>query len=224
MITKSNKFIIFIVLSLISANFLFSQDADTKEKKSLDNQIAFLTFRAPSAIDVAFGTAIINGDLPNPKPDIYFKIGYKQHLSNHLSVNLAFNKYNLAFRDLYNEGFLSIDLNFELLFSPHKSFSPYMFAGYGYNASNYFETKSTKAQGGIGLETIVANRVSLRFFGEYNYAFSDELDGLVSGEGDDTFFRIGVGVNFYFGGNKKKARLMKEVKTIFNSNRIIPDS
>ena len=93
-------------------------------------------------------------------------------------------------------------------------------AGYGYNASNYFETTSDKVQAAAGFEFIVVDGVGLKLFGEYNYSFSDELDGIIAGESDDTFFRMGFGINLYFGGNKRKQRLWSKIDTVIKSNLV----
>ena len=138
--------------------------------------MSFFDYRGTNAIDIAIGTSIMNGDLPDPEFESYFKIGYKRHITNYLNINLTYNKYNLAFKDVYNEGFMSFDLNLELLFSPYKAFSPFISAGYGYNAANYFETTSDKVQAAAGFEFIVVDGVGLKLFGEYNYSFSDELE------------------------------------------------
>jgi len=47
---------------------------------------------------------------------------------------------------------------------------------------------------------------------------SDVLDGLKAGASDDTYYRLAIGVNFYFGGAQKKAKIMKERATVIESN------
>ncbi|BAO74598.1 curli production assembly/transport component CsgG [Winogradskyella sp. PG-2] len=180
----------------------------------------FFDYRGTNAIDAALGTAYFDGDLPDPEFEVYFRIGYKRHITNHLGINVIYNKYNIAFKDVYNEGFMSFDANLEFLFSPYTKFSPFIQAGYGYNANNYFEATSTKAQGALGFEYIVMDGVGFRLFGEYNYSFSDELDGLIAGDSDDTFYRIGFGVNLYFGGKKRKQKLLSRIDTVIQSNLV----
>ena len=77
--------------------------------------MAFFDYRGTNAIDVAIGMSIINGDIPNPEFGIYFKIGYKRHLTEHLNLYLTYNKYNVSFKDVSNECFMSFDLNLEYL-------------------------------------------------------------------------------------------------------------
>jgi len=161
------------------------------------------------------------GDYKDPEFESYFRAGLKIHITSHLNINITYNKYNIAFDELYNEGFMSFDLNWELLLSPYKRLSPYLYAGGGYNASNYFENTTNKIQGGLGIEFIVTERLGLKLFGEYNYAFSSESDGLIIAETDESFIRMGIGMNIYFGGVKKREALRQKLKTIINSNPII---
>jgi hypothetical protein len=220
MITKSKHLIIGVLLVVFSLNFICAQETNSEDNKKRFNRLTFFDYRGTNAIDVAIGASITNGDISDPEFAIYFKIGYKRHLTDHLYLNLTYNKYNVAYKDVSNEGFMSFDLNLEYLFSPYRKFSPFIQAGCGYNASNYFETTSPKAQGGLGFEYIIANGLGLRLFGEYNYMFSDELDGLIAGETDDAFFRLGFGVNLYFGGKKKKQRRLSKIDTVIQSNLV----
>ena len=52
--------------------------------------------------------------------------------------------------------------------------------------------------------------------------FTDELDGRIEGETDDVLIRAGLGLNIYFGGKKKKEAYRRKLKTVINSNLIIP--
>ncbi len=51
---------------------------------------------------------------------------------------------------------------------------------------------------------------------------TDEIDGRIEDEDDDILLRAGLGLNIYFGGNKKKEALRRKMKTVINSNLIIP--
>ncbi len=220
MITISKHLLIGALLTAFSVNFLCAQEETTLSSKAAYKKLAFFDYRGTNALDVAIGTAVINGDLPDSEFDAYFKIGYKRFITEHINVNITFNKYNVSFKDLYNEGFMSFDLNIEYLFRPYLEFSPFIQAGYGYNASNNFETTAAKAQGAIGVEYIVTEGLGLKLFAEYNYTFTDELDGLIAGESDDTFLRIGLGINLYFGGKKKKQNLLRLIETVIRSNLV----
>jgi len=222
MIPKFNTILLRIVITLFCFNSAFSQDSDEKSEKAINRRYAFFDYRGPHVVDLAAGSTIVEGDYPKSEFDLYFRIGYKHHITSHLNINATFNKYNVVIKDIYNEGFMSFDLNLELLFSPYTKFSPFLFAGGGYNASNYFESTATKAQGGFGFEFIVTEGVGLKLFGEYNHILTDDIDGLIEGETDDVLLRMGLGLNIYFGGNKKKEAIRRKMKTVINSNLIIP--
>ncbi|WP_458629063.1 Curli production assembly/transport component CsgG [Winogradskyella sp. PC D3.3] len=222
--SKSNSVLLSIVISVLFFNTLFSQEeTDNKKDKSIANRFSFFEKRGSHAIDIAAGSAIINGDYPDSEFELYFRVGYRHHITSHLNVNFSYNKYNLAVKNVYNEGFMSFDFNVEYVLSPFTNVTPFLYAGGGYNASNYFVTTATKAQGGFGIEFLLAEGLGFKVFGEYNYMFTDDhLDGFMDGESNDTFVRVGLGLNMYFGGNKKKEMLRKKMKTVINSNLIIP--
>lgn len=214
MIAKYYKNVLFFFLGMIQ----FGMTAQTVSDSLKFKKSAFYELRGNNVIDVGAGTSVINGDLEDPKFEGYFHIGYKRYIIPQLNVNLSYNKFNLAYVDVYNEGFMSFDLNFEWTVFPDTRFTPFVFAGGGYNASNYFEETALKFQGGGGVEYIVSNGFGLKLYADYNQVMSDELDGLIAGASDDTYFRIGVGVNYYFGG-KKKAKV-EDDSSIINSNQI----
>ena len=225
MITKSKYLLLAVVLAVFSASVIHSQNSDDKKvNEKLFKKLRFFDLRGTNAVDLGIGSSIANGDLPDPEFEIYFKIGYKHHITSHLNFNVSYNKYSLAFREVYNEGFMSFDFNLEYLPSPYRRFTPFLFAGGGYNAANYFESTSNKAQGGLGFECIAIEGLGIRLFGEYNYFFSDELDGLIIGNSDDAVWRFGLGVNFYFGGKKRKEKLLSRINTVINSNPIVPNN
>ncbi|WP_339755219.1 Curli production assembly/transport component CsgG [uncultured Winogradskyella sp.] len=218
--TKYKYLVIGVLLVVFSINWLHAQEKKSEDNKKLYSKLAFFDYRGTNAIDVAIGTSIISGDIPEPKFEIYFKIGYKRHVTDNLNINFTYNKYSLAFKDISSEGFMSFDLNIEYLFSPYKVLSPFVQIGYGYNAADDFKNKAAKAQGALGIEYIVMDGLGLKFFGEYNYVFSDELNGLIVGESNDTFLRMGLGINLYFGGNMQKQKLLSYLDTVIKSNLV----
>ena len=138
-----------------------------------------------------------------------------------MALNFGYHKFNLAFEDVFNEGFMSFDLNLEWYLMPYQTFTPFVFGGAGYHAANYFETTETKIQGGIGFEYLVAERVGIKLFGDYNYLFSDEIDGLIFGETNDAYWRVAFGLNIYFGQFLKKNKIKDKIPTIIKSNPVV---
>ncbi len=218
--TKFKHLMIGAFLVVFCVNSIYAQDQSFEDNKKLYSKLVFFDYRGTNAIDVAVGSSVINGDFQDPLFEIYFKIGYKRFLTEHINIGFAYNKYNIAYKDVYNEGFMSFDVNVEYIFLPYERFTPFIYAGAGYNSANYFENTSTKIQGALGIEYIVSEKVGLRLFGEYNHNMGDELDGLIAGQSDDVLYRMGIGVNFYFGGNKRKQKMLSDINTVIQSNLV----
>ncbi|APY09689.1 Curli production assembly/transport component CsgG [Winogradskyella sp. J14-2] len=197
------------------------QNNTTKQNnKNLYKELDFLQLRGTHAADAGIGTSMILGDYPDSELDIFFRIGYKYHILSNLNVNLSFNKYNIALSDTMNEGFMSFDLNLEYLLSPCSEVSPFIFGGYGYNASNSFEETHTKVQVGLGIEYMIIDGLGIKLFGDFNYVLSNEMEGLIQPDNDESIVRVGLGLNFYFGGNKRKKQILENIDTVINSNLI----
>ncbi len=216
MIATYYKNLMFIFIGMVQLSLTAQIVSDSSETK----KIQFYELRGANAIDIGAGTSVINGDFGDPKFEIYFHIGYKRYIFPHLNINVSYNKFNLAYIDVYNEGFMSFDMNLESTLLPHNKLSPFIFAGGGYNASNDFNHTAIKLQGGGGVEYIIIEGLGLKLFADYNFVMSDELDGLIAGASDDTYFRIGLGANYYFGGGKKKDKILKDQPSVIKSNQI----
>ena len=216
-----SQFILIIVMCSFSKDVLSQEDTGISIF-NMNKYLKFYEYRGTNTIDLAIGTSVMNGDLSDPLFEISSRVGYKRCITPHLNINFSYNKFNLAYKDIYNEGFMSFDLNLESILLPNQKFSPFVFAGGGYNVSNYFEQTATKIQGGIGIEYILVEKIGVKLFSDYNHVFSDELEGLAFGDSDDVYWRLLIGVNFYFGGDNKKEELLKGQPTIINSNPIIP--
>lgn len=206
----------FLAFETVTAQQDSIQKLDTNKRF-----IQFYELRGNNVIETGVGTSVINGDFQDPLFEIYFKGGYKRYLSPHIAIGVTYHKFNLAYEDVFNFGYMSFDLNLEYLVLPHRRFSPYIFAGGGYNAANYFESTTTKLQAGLGIEYIVTEGLGFTLFSDYNYTFDDTLDGLEAGASDDTYFRMGFGINFYFGNGRRKNRYAGEDSEI-NNNLIYP--
>lgn len=190
------------------------------QKKAVLKQ-EFHSLRGNNVVDVAIGSSVPNGDYANAMFEIYMHLGYKRYIIPHLNVNLSYNKFNLAYKDVLNEGFMSFDVNLETTLFPYSRFSPYAYIGGGLNAANYFDQTAAKMQGGLGLEYILTDKIGVKLYSDYNYVYSDELDGRIYGESDDVYWRMALGLNFYFGGSKRKVKTNENEPTIINSNPII---
>lgn len=203
-------------LLVLTQEEISKENIDTKIKDTFRTE--FYDLRGTNTFDVAIGTSVINGDFVDPMFEIYSHFGYKRHITPHFGIDIGYHKFNLAYIDIYNEGFMSFDMNLELTVLPHSKFSPFIFAGAGLNASNHFKETANKFQGGGGVEYIISNQFGVKLYTDYNYVLSDTLDGLEAGDSDDAYFRLALGVNFYFGGSKMKSKKVKTQASVIDSN------
>ena len=169
--------------------------------------------RGKNAFTGALGASLINGDLPNPELEFNSRVGFKHFISPYVNLGFVYNKFNVANKNLLNEGFMSFDINLEYALLPYDKVSPFVFGGAGVNAANYFVKVDPKLQVGIGLEYLVSDRFGLYVYGEQNYVFKDDIDGVVAGKQNDLFYRFGIGFNYYFtNSNKTKNQKRAAIK------------
>ncbi len=211
---------IFLFKCLFAVNLLVAQDDIETTSMSNIPQTDFYDYRGTNVVDISIGSAVMNGDYPDPLFDVYWHFGYKRYIIPYVSVDIGYHKFNLVYKDLFNNGYMSFDANVELLPFPHERFSPFAYFGGGIHASNYFNEVAPKVQGGLGVEYIVYEGIGLTLYSDYNAVFSDEVDGRIFGETDDAYWRIAIGLNFYFGGQKKKQKLLQNVPSVIKTNPI----
>ena len=219
-------------IALLFCSFLFynnvlaqNQEIEVEDKSKKFYSAKFGTeIRGENAFTAAIGTVVPNGDFMNPLWEIYFHAGYKRYISSHLNINFTYHKFNIAYKDLFNNGFMSFDLNLEANLKPYDIFTPFIFAGVGMNAANHFITKDFKAQAGVGLEYMITEKLGLKLVTDYNHVFSDDhLDGKIFGDSDDVYWRMSLGVNAYFGSRQKETKIAEDVPTVIETNPIVDD-
>lgn len=211
--------LILIVFFFIGTLFTNGQDSQpTVNNEVSDGKEPSTIVRPKNAIIAALGGAVANGDLPDAKFDLNMQIGYKRSLGSGFNLNLTYNKFNIVFQDVYNEGFMSFDLDLEYMFFPEKAFTPYLYAGPGLHAANGFENSDIKFQFGLGMEVMVSDAVGFKLYADRNFLGNDTLDGFEAGAGNDSFYKVGFGANFYFPRNSK--RVKKGEPTFIKKNKL----
>jgi len=215
--------LIFITLLFTISNYSAAQTQEDVSDKAVQRLIRQTNLRGKNAFSVGIGTSIMNGDFNNPISDLYYHVGYKRFLGSSFAINFGFHKFNLAFKDVFNEGFMSYDVNLEWYLSPAMNLSPFVYGGAGYHAANYFETNEIKLQFGVGFEFLLTDRVGMKFFGDYNKLNTDDVEGLIFGKSDDAYWRFAIGLNIYFGNYLALEKRQKNIPTIINSNQLSED-
>ncbi|MEN8885102.1 MAG: Curli production assembly/transport component CsgG [Winogradskyella sp.] len=237
MILKLKWLFVVPVFIIFAHNVTFSQEKDVSrllEVSSVDTdsvsdlknkfeRLVFFDFRGTNVFEAAIGSSALIGDFEDSSSGFYFKVGYKRSVTDHLFFGLAFNKYRLAYNDI-SQDLVSFDFNIEYLVFPYKDLSPFLYSGFGYNALSDFELNAVKVQAGFGFEYIVSEGIGLKLFAEYNYSLDDDVDFLINDKENDSFLRIGAGVNLYFGGNKQKEKRLSKIPTQIKTNSILQDN
>jgi len=183
------------------------------EKEEAENRQIYGTIikdkRAKDVFELSAGGTLFDGDYAKPKLEVMpVKVGYKRYINSYFNLGVNYAKFNLANKEVHNYrttyGFMSFELKAELNLLPFDDLSPYIFAGGGLNASNYFKEMAPKTEYGVGLEYLMSKRVGVKIYGGHNVVFSDNLDGIESGKRDDFFWRFGLGINYYIPSSGKK--------------------
>jgi len=198
------KSICIVLLCLCALTINGQNDASALAKNTVNAKKSKTVLRPYNVFTAAIGSAIANGDLPEAQFDLNFQIGFKRFLSPSFNIGLSYSKFNIVFEDIYNEGFMSFDLDFEYVVLPERKFSPYIYIGPGFNAANGLEDLGFKFQAGVGVEYLVSENLGLKLYGDRSFLSNDILDGLEAGRGNDSYYKMGFGVNFYLNSNARK--------------------
>ncbi len=162
--------------------------------------------RSKFAIEISGGTSLIDGDYVNPVLKPMGRGALKWFITPSLNLSASTNAVLLANKDLLDVGYLTYDLNLELLLLPRDKFSPYIYGGAGYGMNKKFENTHSKVQFGVGVEYLVSNAIGIKLFGEYDVNFSDNLDYIVAGVRDDYYYKFGLGLTYYLSSHKNKSK------------------
>lgn len=182
--------------------------------------------RTKNVFQLSAGGTLLDGDYPSKKVELMpVKVGYKRYLTDYFNLGLTYSKFNLGNRNVpgYEStyGYMTFDLNGEVSVLPYDDLSPFVYAGIGYNVSNYFEEMDPKAQYGLGLEYLISKRIGVKLYAEQNFVLSDELDRLSSGKRDDFYWRFGAGINLYVGKNSNgRAAKRAERKKLKSESKV----
>ncbi len=165
-----------------------------------------------NAFSAAGGANILDGDFKDKKMGFLARASYSRTLSRSLSLDLHANAFQFVSGKSYTNRMISLDANANLSILPDDTFGPYIYAGVGVindlvKPENSIEAGNTylKVQYGLGVEYFVSERIGVFAFGEQNFAFTDELDRVISGQRDDFYFNFGLGIKYYFGTRNRAA-------------------
>jgi len=163
-------------------------------------------------IGIGFDVSVQNyaGDYPDPKArpamDIFLRYGVSDRFS--LAFNTGYGE--LADKDNFNTGIACMELRGIVSFFPRNRLNLYVFAGGGsinfwaedkqgnrFKRGKDFGGWEPTFLSGIGLEYFINKHLSANMTFDNHFTLSDQLDGIISGDIDDTFWNGKAGLIFY---------------------------
>lgn len=166
--------------------------------------------RAKFGIEIGGGTTLMNGDYPNPEFKPMIRGGLKYFFWPNFNMSASVSPSWFGNKDKLDVGYLTGDLNMELLILPYDRFTPYIYGGGGMGINSAYKNVHTKIQFGVGVEYLLTDSVGLKLYGENNVTFSDNVDYLIMGKRDDYYWRFGAGITFYFPKQKYPNKAVKK--------------
>ncbi len=180
-----------------------------KEKESLPESDLFGKRKTNrrGGLGLGLGTSSVQyqGDFPNPniRTGIGLKAQFNPSPKVGISADFSLSKFGAA--EFYNADISSLDINFNYRFLPFENFTPIAKVGFGGITSNvnsrfdFGGNYYAKMDVGGGFEYMLNDNIGLMGTVDYNYIFSDEIDNVSQGRYNDFYWKINVGLNFYFG-------------------------
>lgn len=181
----------------------YDQDKDIAENTGLYKR-DLSPKRSKFAMELGGGATIIDGDYAEAQPRPFGRGAIKYLFTPSFGLSASTNVVNLANKDRLDVGYITLDLNGEFILLPKDRLSPFVYAGLGFGASRNFENEHLKFQYGVGLEYLATKNIGIKAFAEHNLNFSDKIDYLERGVRDDYYFKIGLGLTYYFPKKKEK--------------------
>lgn len=178
--------------------------------------------RGKFGLEISGGTSLISDDYASPAMRPMVRGALKYFFSPTFNLSASTNAFWFGNTGKLEVGYVSWDLNGEAILLPFDKFTPYFFAGAGYNSNSAFKNKFFKVQYGAGVEYMASDVIGIKAYAEHNLANSDNVDYLVKGEKKDSFFRFGIGLNYYFGKRKAKqkaAPIETNYQELINTNK-----
>lgn len=213
----------FVKIFILQAFILLSVNATAQElydygEQPVKDSLSSTTLRPNMSILIGAGSAFVNPDYEN-----FLELQLKSFITSQIVVSGNFKKFDVGNYDFKDQGFLSGDLNAEWFISPEKKITPFIYAGPGILISNDFDDKNYKVQGGVGLDVLINDWISIMGALEANYIYDEQKGSQLLQEVDGLYYNLTIGVQFYFGNRntsssrntkKKKEKIEDQTSTI----------
>ena len=184
------------VVNLIKKNY--EQEIKEADATKLFNRKQELR-RGQNSISATGGVSRITGDYANATFNFGFDLKFKYLLKDpRFSFSAGIGRFELENEGIFQQAFLTSNLNFEYNVLPYDRLTPFIYGGVGSISRKNLSQSFFKFQYGLGLEYLLTNNWGIIISGEHNITMSDEIDTLIRGTKDDQIWHIRAGLNFYF--------------------------
>lgn len=156
------------------------------------------------------GAEQYNGDLANGVFRPFAGLNLDFYWSPNAALNVNLGRGELS-TEKDHESFVNYgEVNVKYLLMPRRKFSPFGYIGGGIlhlddfslasgEPNRYGDKIFAKSQAGLGMEFMVFKRFFLNVSANYNYIWSDKIDGTVAGDWDDYYWGGFLGIKYYIG-------------------------
>jgi hypothetical protein len=213
--------LVFCLVLLFTVDSFAQGLLDIGEKPASDS-LAVTSLRSKNAISFGAGIALLNSDFSASDYENFIALQFKQFVTSKLAISGNLKKFDIENYDFKDNGFFSGDLNAEWYLFPNKEITPYFYAGPGLLISNDFEGKNYKVQGGVGLDFLINDWISVVGSLEVNYIYDVQNGSQLLQEAGGLYYNANVGILFYFGkGTSPNKKVAKKEKTGKQESSII---
>lgn len=178
---------------------------DQDEKTDLLNQLAENRRRM---VSVSLGTnhLLYRGDYAHTRLQNGAEFGLDWNASPYKTWSLRGGIGQLATASGFKTKVSFAELNFSFRYTPFYKFTPLIQVGLGGIQNGISGDRYGKIHFGSGIEWLANKNIGLFATADYNYVFSDNLDGIVHGNYNDAYWRASLGARFYFGNKIKNTK------------------
>lgn len=153
------------------------------------------------------GVSIPSMDYANPDEKVSTQGSLKFYMRNPaFNINIGGSYVQLDNINAFSENYMSLDVNLGVDLLPYDKFTPTFHIGAGVISDLDIDNPIMEFQYGIGLEYLLTNKFGIYLVGEQNILFSDDIEGVSQGKYNDYYWRVGLGLSFYFGEPYKKVK------------------
>lgn len=163
-------------------------------------------WRRPTALGVAFGTTLYQGDYPGATPLPIVDLEMQRQINDWWALGGRFSLGSLGTFDYFRTKASYAELQATYTMLPFDKASPWFRTGLGILFTEDKEGRfslTTKSQLvwsiAAGIEVVTPQQTALFFGIAYHHPFDDMLDNTVSGRYNDYFYQLSAGLRVYLG-------------------------